>query len=196
MSLVEHHEGKARSLRLVLTRPDSRTATTRVCSPDRCRSTHCKGTTHGATSIKAQLRLQVSPIGRFRQACQQVQTKAIRCLQVQVSIGTPHGSTAHVDNDQNPFKRSKKWMPPIPTPNHQEWKTRPSEVVGFMEWMVSLASWTGLGSNAYPAEILLCVKEREPLGWHRLSANQITRSVRLLSILRICASSTIPRRLW
>lgn len=66
-------------------------------------------------------------------------------------------------------------MPPIPTPNHQDWKTRPS-----------LASWTGLKSNAYPAEILSCVKEREPLGWRRLSANPITRSVRLLSILKMC----------
>lgn len=33
------------------------------------------------------------------------------------------------------------------------------------------------------------MKEVEPLGWHRLEASQVTRSVRLLSILKVCLSN-------
>ena len=32
----------------------------------------------------------------------------------------------------------------------------------------------------------MCIKEVEPLGWHRLQPAQVTRSVRLLSILKTC----------
>ena len=71
-------------------------------------------------------------------------------------------------------------------PAYDEWKSRPQEITGFLSWVTDLASWTGLGSNAYPGEIMGCIKETEPLGWHRLQPSQITRSVRLLSILKTC----------
>ena len=77
-------------------------------------------------------------------------------------------------------------MPNMPTPAYDEWKSRPQEITGFLSWVTDLASWTGLGSNAYPGEIMGCIKETEPLGWHRLQPSQITRSVRLLSILKTC----------
>ena len=105
-----------------------------------------------------------------------------------IQVNTPQGS-AHDQGEQkddNPFRRSEKWMPPVPTPALQDWKTRPTEIVGFIEWVTSLASWTGLGSNAYPTEIMAALKEREPLGWHRLTSTQVTRSVRLMSILKLC----------
>ena len=105
-----------------------------------------------------------------------------------IQVNTPQGS-AHDQGEQkddNPFRRSEKWMPPVPTPALQDWKTRPTEIVGFIEWVTSLASWTGLGSNAYPTEIMATLKEREPLGWHRLTSAQVTRSVRLMSILKLC----------
>ena len=103
-----------------------------------------------------------------------------------MAINTPHGSTQGVSGEENPFKRSERWMPSVPTPSFSDWKTRPIEITGFLNWLSDLAAWTGLGSNAYPGEIMMCVKEVEPLGWHRLDANQITRSVRLLSILKVC----------
>ena len=77
-------------------------------------------------------------------------------------------------------------MPNMPTPAYDEWKSRPQEITGFLSWVTDLASWTGLGSKAYPGEIMGCIKETEPLGWHRLQPSQITRSVRLLSILKTC----------
>ena len=108
-----------------------------------------------------------------------------------VPIHTPGGSQQGQGNhhEDNPFKRSEKWMPDIPTPNFSDWKGRPAEITGFIDWVSALASWTGLGSNAYPGEILSCIKEPEPLGWHRLNSSQITRSVRLLSILKMCFDS-------
>ena len=108
-----------------------------------------------------------------------------------VPIHTPGGSQQGQGNqhEDNPFKRSEKWMPDIPTPNFGDWKGRPAEITGFIDWISALASWTGLGSNAYPGEILSCIKESEPLGWRRLNSSQITRSVRLLSILKMCFDS-------
>ena len=112
----------------------------------------------------------------------------LRPQAVPISVGTPQGSAQDHggQNDDNPFRRSEKWMPPVPTPSFQEWKSRPAEIVGFIEWVTSLASWTGLGSNAYPSEIMSALREREPLGWHRLNASQVTRSVRLMSIIKMC----------
>ena len=69
---------------------------------------------------------------------------------------------------------------------YDEWKSRPQEITGFLSWVTDLASWIGLGSNAYPGKIMGCIKETEPLGWHRLQPSQITRSVRLLSTLKTC----------
>ena len=105
-----------------------------------------------------------------------------------IQIDTPHGSHRETGED-NPFKRSERWMPNMPLPTFDEWKTRPLEITGFLSWLTSLASWTGLGSNTYPSEIMMCIKETEPLGWHRLSPSQVTRSVRLLSILKTCFSN-------
>ena len=112
---------------------------------------------------------------------------------IPIPVNTPQGSAQEIggQNDENPFKRSERWMPPVPTASFQDWKSRPAEIVGFIEWVTSLASWTGLGSNAYPAEILSALRESEPLGWHRLTASQVTRSVRLMSILKLCFENSV-----
>ena len=112
---------------------------------------------------------------------------------IPIPVNTPQKSAQEIggQNDENPFKRSERWMPPVPTPSFQDWKSRPAEIVGFIEWVTSLASWTGLGSNAYPAEILSALRESEPLGWHRLTASQVTRSVRLMSILKLCFENSV-----
>ena len=105
-----------------------------------------------------------------------------------IQIDTPHGSM-NDGAEENPFKRSERWMPSVPTPSCEEWKTRAGEITGFLNWLTTLASWTGLGSNAYPSEIMMAIRESEPLGWHCLQPSQVTRSVRLLSILKLCFSN-------
>ena len=87
--------------------------------------------------------------------------------------------------EENPFKRSEKWMPSLPKPNFSSWKSRPTEVVGFVDYVGELASWTGLGSNSFPREIMSSLREGRPISYERLSAGQITRSIRLFSILKL-----------
>lgn len=45
------------------------------------------------------------------------------------------------DDDDNPFKRSEKWMPSLPRPNFSTWKSRPTEVVGFVDYVGEY--WSG-----------------------------------------------------
>ena len=37
-------------------------------------------------------------------------------------------------------KRSERWMPSVPTPSCEEWKTRAGEITGFLNWLTTLAS--------------------------------------------------------
>lgn len=89
------------------------------------------------------------------------------------------------DSDDNPFRRSEKWMPSLPRPGFSSWKTRPSEVIGFSDYVGELASWTGLGSNSFPREIMSSLREGRAISFERLSGSQVTRSVRLFSILKM-----------
>ena len=99
-------------------------------------------------------------------------------------IATPDRSATGRGEDSNPFKRSAKWMPALPECKHHEWKSRAQETLGFLDYLTDLASWTGLGSNAFPFEILAAIKEKNEIVWERMSEEQITRSIRLLSILK------------
>ena len=99
-------------------------------------------------------------------------------------IATPDRSATGRGEDSNPFKRSEKWMPALPECKHHEWKSRAQETLGFLDYLTDLASWTGLGSNAFPFEILAAIKEKNEIVWERMSEEQITRSIRLLSILK------------
>eukprot|EP00435_Cladocopium_sp_Y103_P044265 s1257_g12.t1 len=86
--------------------------------------------------------------------------------------------------DDNPFRRSEKWMPSVPSPEHTKWKSRPQEVEGFQQWVFALATWAGCGSNEYPREILYSVKHATAISWGNFSSAMITRSIRLLSIVK------------
>ena len=89
------------------------------------------------------------------------------------------------EEDDNPFRRSEKWMPQLPRPNFGNWKSRPQEVVGFVDYCGDLASWTGLGNNAFPREIMSSLREGRPITYERLQPAQVTRSIRLFSILKM-----------
>ena len=86
--------------------------------------------------------------------------------------------------DDNPFRRSEKWMPGLPSPDHGKWKSRPEEVEGFQRYIHNLASWGGYGSNEYPREILYSVRHPSKITWSNMSPGMITRSVRLMSIVK------------
>ena len=88
--------------------------------------------------------------------------------------------------------QSPSWM--LPVCNHHEWKNRSLETTGFMDYVSDLASWAGLGSNAFPYEILSALKEPREISWDRMSEGQVTRSIRLLWILK-AAFANHPRAL-
>lgn len=99
------------------------------------------------------------------------------------SSSDPRGSAQLGGHDDSPFKRSEKWMPAVPTPDHKAWNTRPQEVEGFLSWIYALSTWTGYGSNEFPKEILFSIKHPSRLDWSIYNAAMITRSIRLLSIV-------------
>ena len=79
-------------------------------------------------------------------------------------------------------------MPAYPVPPHDKWTTRPEEVEGFISYIQDLASWAGLGDNEWPREILWSLRSPTVITWNQMTAAQITRSTRLLSILKQCFS--------
>ena len=79
-------------------------------------------------------------------------------------------------------------MPAYPVPPHDKWTTRPEEVEGFISYIQDLASWAGLGDNEWPREILWSLRSPTVITWKQMTAAQITRSTRLLSILKQCFS--------
>ena len=39
------------------------------------------------------------------------------------------------------FSKSEKWLPPMPTVDFRNWKTRADEVLGFSDWVQALRAW-------------------------------------------------------
>lgn len=87
------------------------------------------------------------------------------------------------DSDHNPFRRSERWMPPLPQCNHQQWKKRTDEVFGFIAYCHDLATWVGFGSDEFGKEVLYAVRQDSEILTSTLSKAQNTRAVRL-SILK------------
>ena len=75
-------------------------------------------------------------------------------------------------------------MPSIPTPEHSKWTTSPQEVEGFQQWVFACATWAENGSNEYPSEILVSVEHGIVVDWQNFSPQMMTRSIRLLSIIK------------
>ena len=88
------------------------------------------------------------------------------------------------DSDHNPFKRSERWMPPLPQCNHQQWKKRTEEVFGFIAYCHDLATWVNFGSDEFGKEVLYAVRQDSEILTSSLSKAQNTRAIRLMSILK------------
>lgn len=77
-----------------------------------------------------------------------------------------------------------KWIPQMPSPPWQSWKSRTSEISGFWSWVDSLSSWLSLLHNAFGPEIKESLSRTAPLYDSQLSTEQVARSQRLMHILR------------
>ena len=94
------------------------------------------------------------------------------------------GHHAGDDSDHNPFKRSERWMPPMPQCNHGQWKKRTDEVFGFIAYCHDLASWVSFGSDEFGKEVLYAVRQDSEILTSSLTKAQNTRSIRLMSIIK------------
>ena len=81
------------------------------------------------------------------------------------------------------FSKSEKWLPPMPTVDFRNWKTRADEVLGFSDWVQALRAWVSLGSDIFAWEIAQCIGWEQEIHMSVLKPAQQTRSARLLAIL-------------
>ena len=97
---------------------------------------------------------------------------------------TGQGHHAGDDSGHNPFKRSERWMPPMPQCNHAQWKKRTDEVFGFIAYCHDLASWVSFGSDEFGREVLYAVRQDSEILTSSVTKAQNTRSIRLMSIIK------------
>ena len=81
------------------------------------------------------------------------------------------------------FSKSEKWLPPMPTVDFRNWRTRADEVLGFSDWVQALRAWVSLGSDIFAWEIAQCIGWEQEIHMSVLKPAQQTRSARLLAIL-------------
>ena len=86
------------------------------------------------------------------------------------------GTQVAASNDDNPFRRSEKWMPARPVADHSKWRNQVDEVHGFISYMHEPATWVGFGSDEFGREILFAVRQPDEILQSNLTKSQCTRS--------------------
>ncbi|CAE7038113.1 unnamed protein product [Symbiodinium sp. CCMP2592] len=91
---------------------------------------------------------------------------------------------ARSSEDKDVFSRSEKWLGSPPTPNHQAWKGRESEVLGMNAYIHELVAWANQASVEFGKEIAQAARWPTQIAWNTLSKSQQARGVRLFSVLK------------
>ena len=85
--------------------------------------------------------------------------------------------------ERDVFTRSEKWLPPLPKVEHEKWKSRQDEILGFASYIHSLKSWVALASDTFGWELESALGWPHELHMANLKPAQQLRSARLLAIL-------------
>ena len=101
---------------------------------------------------------------------------------------TPQRGKRNPDQDDDRdgpdiFSKSEKLLPPMPTVDFRNWKTRADEVLGFSDSVQALRAWVSLGSDIFAREIAQCIGWEQEIHVSVLKPAQQTRSACLLAIL-------------
>ena len=91
------------------------------------------------------------------------------------------------DSSQGPidvFAKSKKWRGNPPLPNTSSWTTREGEILGWNSYINDLTAWSMQASLELGHEIQQACKWHEPIQWLSMNAQQRSRSMRLMAILK------------
>ncbi|CAE7200879.1 unnamed protein product [Symbiodinium sp. CCMP2592] len=97
--------------------------------------------------------------------------------------GVP-AENARSSEDKDVFSRSEKWLGSPPSPNHQAWKGRESEVLGMNAYIHELVAWANQASVEFGKEIAQAARWPTQIAWNTLSKSQQARGVRLFSVLK------------
>ena len=82
------------------------------------------------------------------------------------------------------FAKAEKWLPSVPKPAVDGWKTREQEISGYQDFLVDLRAWAALASSEFAAEIDQASRWHSEIIMATLTKPQQVRSTRLLSILK------------
>ena len=82
------------------------------------------------------------------------------------------------------FSKTEKWITAAPTPKVELWKTREQEVLGFSEYVMQLSQWASQASLVFGHEIEWAVKCQSEILSATMDQGQLSRSSRLLAILK------------
>ena len=81
-------------------------------------------------------------------------------------------------------EESDRWLPAMPTLDSNKFKGRLEEITGFETYVESLISWVGLVSDSFANEISFSVRAAAEIRQEDLTAQQVSRGLRLLNILK------------
>ena len=93
--------------------------------------------------------------------------------------GQPGGA-----NQLDAFQKSDKWLPSMPTIDAKKFQGRLEEITNFEAYVESLVSWVGLISDSFANEIAFSVRAAAEIRQEDLTAQQVSRGLRLLNILK------------
>jgi len=78
----------------------------------------------------------------------------------------------------------KSWIPGVPTPGWDKWKSRVDEITGFWSWCESLTSWLSLLAPQYQGEVREALLRTTSIPDDHLQADQVARGQRLFHLLK------------
>ena len=82
------------------------------------------------------------------------------------------------------LQRSDKWLPSMPVIESNRWKSRMEEILGMEQWLDSFCNWLSLISEPFCTEVKYSATSPLPIEKKDLSTDQISRSSRLMAMLR------------
>ena len=86
-----------------------------------------------------------------------------------------------------------KWIPSMPSPPWQSWKSRQEEVAGFWSWVEAFSGWLSLVHSSFPAEIREVLQRQDRLLETQLDDAQRQRAQRLFYLLQQSFSGFLHR---
>ena len=78
----------------------------------------------------------------------------------------------------------KSWIPGVPTPGWEKWRSRVDEITGFWSWCESLTSWLSLLAPQYQGEIREALLRTTRIPDAHLQNEQVARGQRLFHLLK------------